>query len=154
MNACIHFLRTTGSIRFSSMDPKGSFKLQLGTVTELGEDGLPGGTDANADTEYQAMVLTLGSSAFDGADEIEVFIGVGGVLDDVAADDVVTRHRVVASTAGDQCEGVLLRQQKGTAATGGQVWKEINGGAVPMPPNPGLKPEDASKIIDWVLSLK
>lgn len=34
--------------------------------------------------------------------------------------------------------------------TGGKgVW-----GQIPMPPNPGLKPEEASKIIDWVLSLK
>jgi len=34
-------------------------------------------------------------------------------------------------------------------AGGKGVW-----GEVPMPPNPNLKPEDASKIIDWVLSLK
>lgn len=34
--------------------------------------------------------------------------------------------------------------------TGGKgVW-----GQIPMPPNPSLKPEEASKIIDWVLSLK
>lgn len=34
--------------------------------------------------------------------------------------------------------------------TGGKgVW-----GPVPMPPNPQVKPEDAAKIIDWVLSLK
>lgn len=34
--------------------------------------------------------------------------------------------------------------------TGGKgVW-----GQIPMPPNPGVKPEEASKIIDWVLSLK
>jgi cytochrome c len=34
-------------------------------------------------------------------------------------------------------------------AGGKGVW-----GEVPMPPNPNLKPEDASKIIAWVLSLK
>ena len=34
-------------------------------------------------------------------------------------------------------------------AGGKGVW-----GEVPMPPNPNLKPEDANKIIDWVLSLK
>ena len=34
-------------------------------------------------------------------------------------------------------------------AGGKGVW-----GEVPMPPNPNLKPDDASKIIDWVLSLK
>jgi cytochrome c len=34
--------------------------------------------------------------------------------------------------------------------TGGKgVW-----GPIPMPPSPQVKPEDASKIIDWVLSLK
>jgi cytochrome c len=34
--------------------------------------------------------------------------------------------------------------------TGGKgVW-----GQIPMPPNPGVKPEDAEKIIEWVLSLK
>ena len=34
-------------------------------------------------------------------------------------------------------------------AGGKGVWGEI-----PMPPNPQVKPEDVSKIIDWVLSLK
>ena len=34
-------------------------------------------------------------------------------------------------------------------AGGKGVWGEI-----PMPPNPGVKTEDVSKIIDWVLSLK
>jgi len=34
--------------------------------------------------------------------------------------------------------------------TGGKgVW-----GQIPMPPNPGVKPEDAEKIVAWVLSLK
>jgi cytochrome c len=34
--------------------------------------------------------------------------------------------------------------------TGGKgVW-----GQIPMPPSPQVKPEDAGKIIDWVLSLK
>jgi len=34
--------------------------------------------------------------------------------------------------------------------TGGKgVW-----GPIPMPPSPQVKPEDAAKIIDWVLSLK
>ncbi|MGB9130536.1 MAG: c-type cytochrome [Thiobacillus sp.] len=34
--------------------------------------------------------------------------------------------------------------------TGGKgVW-----GPIPMPPSPQVKPEDASKIIEWVLSLK
>jgi len=34
--------------------------------------------------------------------------------------------------------------------TGGKgVW-----GQIPMPPNPGVKPEDAEKIVEWVLSLK
>jgi cytochrome c len=27
-------------------------------------------------------------------------------------------------------------------------------GPIPMPPSPQVKPEDASKIIEWVLSLK
>lgn len=34
-------------------------------------------------------------------------------------------------------------------AGGKGVWGEI-----PMPPNPGVKTEDAEKIIEWVLSLK
>lgn len=34
--------------------------------------------------------------------------------------------------------------------TGGKgVW-----GPIPMPPSPQVKPEDAARIIDWVLSLK
>ena len=32
---------------------------------------------------------------------------------------------------------------------GSGVW-----GQIPMPPNPGVKPEDAEKIVEWVLSLK
>ena len=43
---------------------KGSFKIQLGTVTKAG-------------TEYQAMALTLGTSAFSGASKVEVFVGIG-----------------------------------------------------------------------------
>lgn len=34
-------------------------------------------------------------------------------------------------------------------AGGKGVW-----GQIPMPPNPGVKPEDAEKIVEWVLSLK
>ena len=63
---------------------KGSFKLQLGTVIGLGSDDAVGGT-ANtpaADTTYQAMVLTLGEDAFVGAQPVQVFIGVGGELED------------------------------------------------------------------------
>ena len=72
---------------FGVVIAKGSFSVQLGTLTDLGADGLPGGTDDDADTEYQAMVLTLGSDAFEDAEKVEVFIGVGGVLEDVAGDD-------------------------------------------------------------------
>src|SRR5204863_219195 len=58
---------------------KGSFKLQLGTVTDKGADKTLGTSD---DVAYQAMVLTLGQNAFTGAAAVQVFIGVGGVLDD------------------------------------------------------------------------
>src|SRR5205085_9502734 len=53
---------------------KGSFKLQLGTVTELGANQALGGGD---DTVYQAMALTLGVNAFTGASAVEVFIEIG-----------------------------------------------------------------------------
>lgn len=43
------------------------------------------------------------------------------------------------------------RIKKGTAATGGQVWKEINGGAVPMPPATA-KDEDIKALVKWVLA--
>src|SRR5947208_11660746 len=59
---------------FGVLIAKGSFKLQLGSVTAQG-------------TAYQAMVLTLGSTAFTGAQAVQVFIGVGGVLQDVNGDD-------------------------------------------------------------------
>src|SRR6185295_8907485 len=61
---------------------KGSFKLQLGTVTELGADQQAGGTGADKDTDYQAVVLTLGSGAFGGASAVEIFVGVGGEVTD------------------------------------------------------------------------
>lgn len=55
--------------------------------------------------------------------------------------------------AGDpKAEARLIeRVKKGTAATGGQVWKEINGGAVPMPPNAAVKDEDIKTLVKWVL---
>ncbi|WP_157100266.1 hypothetical protein [Rhodoplanes sp. Z2-YC6860] len=64
---------------FDTVLAKGSFKLQLGTVTDKGTDTLLGTSD---DVVYQAMVLTLGEGAFTGATAVQVFIGVGGVLDD------------------------------------------------------------------------
>jgi len=47
---------------------------------------------------------------------------------------------------------LIERVKKGTAATGGQVWKEINGGAVPMPPNPALKDADLKTLVKWILA--
>src|SRR6185503_19816988 len=58
---------------FSVVIVKGSFKLQLGTVIK----------DA---TVYQAMALTLGTEAFETATAVEVFIGVGGALEDNPGD--------------------------------------------------------------------
>jgi len=54
---------------------------------------------------------------------------------------------VAKKYAGDpKAEDMLV----GKVKTGGKgVW-----GPVPMPPNPQVKPEDAKKIIEWVLSLK
>jgi hypothetical protein len=46
---------------FGVLIAKGSYKVQFGTVTELGADHLPGGTGTNADTKYEEMVVTLGS---------------------------------------------------------------------------------------------
>src|SRR5258706_2844349 len=66
---------------------KGSFSVQLGTVTELGSDCALGGTGTAKDTIYQAMVLTLGVDAFSGAQPVQVFIGAGGELNDVNGDD-------------------------------------------------------------------
>ena len=47
---------------------------------------------------------------------------------------------------------LVERVTKGTAATGGQVWKEINGGAVPMPPNSSVKPDDIKSLVKWILA--
>ena len=65
---------------FGVLVAKGSFKVQLGTVTELGSDRALGGTGTAKDTIYQAMALTLGVDAFTGAQPVQVFIGVGGSL--------------------------------------------------------------------------
>jgi cytochrome c len=46
---------------------------------------------------------------------------------------------------------LVERVVKGTAATGGQVWKEINGGVVPMPPATA-KPEDVKTLVKWILA--
>jgi cytochrome c len=54
---------------------------------------------------------------------------------------------VAKKYAGDkEAQAKLVAKVK----TGGKgVW-----GQVPMPPSPQVKPEDANKIIEWVLSLK
>ena len=53
--------------------------------------------------------------------------------------------------AADEAK-LIDRVIKGTAATGGQVWKEINGGAVPMPPNAAVKPDDIKTLVKWILA--
>ena len=62
---------------FDAVLVKGSFRLQLGTVTDT-----KGTTVTTDDITYQEMVLTLGEGAFNTATPVQVFIGVGGVLDD------------------------------------------------------------------------
>ncbi|MBW8369712.1 MAG: c-type cytochrome [Thiobacillus sp.] len=54
---------------------------------------------------------------------------------------------VAKKYAGDKTAHDTLVAKVKTGGKG--VW-----GQIPMPPNPSLKAEDASKIIDWVLSLK
>jgi len=54
---------------------------------------------------------------------------------------------VAAKYAGNKTAHAMLVAKVKTGGKG--VW-----GPVPMPPSPQVKPEDASKIIDWVLSLK
>jgi cytochrome c len=63
-------------------------------------------------------------------------------------------QEVAKKYAGDaKAEARLIeRVTKGTAATGGNVWKEINGGAVPMPPNSAVKAEDIKTLVKWVLA--
>lgn len=54
---------------------------------------------------------------------------------------------VAKKYAGDKGAHDML---VGKVKAGGKgVW-----GPIPMPPSPGVKTEDVSKIIDWVLSLK
>lgn len=61
---------------------------------------------------------------------------------------------VAKKYAGDKGAEARLfdRVKKGTAATGGQVWKEINKGAVPMPPNALVKDEDIKTLVKWILA--
>ncbi len=54
---------------------------------------------------------------------------------------------VAKKYAGDESAHARLVAKVKTGGKG--VW-----GPIPMPPSPQVKPEDASKIIDWVLSLK
>jgi cytochrome c len=54
---------------------------------------------------------------------------------------------VAKKYAGDK--GAHDRLAAKVKAGGKGVWGEI-----PMPPNPAVKTEDVSKIVDWVLSLK
>lgn len=49
--------------------------------------------------------------------------------------------------AGDKNAQAMLVEKVKTGGKG--VW-----GPIPMPPSPQVKPEEASKIIEWVLSLK
>ena len=69
----------------------GRFSVSLGEVTDAGPDTL---FDTADDVTYQAMVLELGDGdPTPGTDPVEVFIGVGGELDDKTtatyADDTV-----------------------------------------------------------------
>jgi cytochrome c len=54
---------------------------------------------------------------------------------------------VAKKYAGDKAAKDTLVAKVKTGGKG--VW-----GQIPMPPNPGVKPEDAEKMIEWVLSLK
>ncbi len=54
---------------------------------------------------------------------------------------------VAAKYAGNKAAHDMLVEKVKTGSKG--VW-----GPIPMPPNPQVKPEDADKIITWVLSLK
>ena len=61
---------------------------------------------------------------------------------------------VAKKYAGDKGAEARLfdRVKKGTAATGGQVWKEINKGQVPMPPNAMVKDDDIKALVKWILA--
>lgn len=61
---------------------------------------------------------------------------------------------VAKKYAGDKGAEARLfdRIKKGTAATGGQVWKEINNGSVPMPPNAMVKDDDIKALVKWILA--
>jgi cytochrome c len=63
-------------------------------------------------------------------------------------------QEIAKKYAGDaKAEARLIeRVTKGTAATGGQVWKDVNGGAVPMPANAAVKPADIKTLVTWVLA--
>lgn len=63
-------------------------------------------------------------------------------------------QEIAKKYAGDaKAEARLIEKViKGSAATGGQIWKEINGGAVPMPANTAVKPEDVKTLVKWVLA--
>ena len=97
--------------------------------------------------------LVVSASAFAGKDlDLATKSGcmachkVDGKLVGPAFQDIAKKYK-----ATDEAK-LIERVTKGTAATGGQVWKELNGGAVPMPPNSSVKPDDVKTLIKWILA--
>ena len=54
---------------------------------------------------------------------------------------------VAAKYAGNKAAPAMLAAK--IMAGGGGVW-----GAIPMPANPQVKPDEAKKLVDWILGLK
>jgi cytochrome c len=54
---------------------------------------------------------------------------------------------VAAKYAGNKAAPAMLATK--IMAGGGGVW-----GAVPMPANPQVKPDEAKQLVDWILGLK
>ena len=73
-------------------------------------------------------------------------------------------HTVDRRLVGPAYKDIAKRYagQKGIEATlaekiikgGKDAWTKELGVAIPMPPNPTVKPEDAHKLAKWILSLK
>ncbi len=87
-----------------------------------------------------------------------------GMLTLAKAKNCTTCHSVDKKIVGPAYKDVARRYagQKGIEATlvdkvlkGGKGnWKKELGSEIMMPPNPGVSPEDAKKLVQWILGLK
>ena len=61
-----------------------------------------------------------------------------------------SQRKTFAAFSGESYEITNGKSGAGSPAGGKLMW----GGAIPMPANPSVTPDEANKLVKWVLSLK